>query len=776
MAEERIVGTRYTFVVDDQGVTRVVNAASVTKAALVDISKANADAAKSALDLGSTAPSALEKARQSANDAADANRALRDEYIAAADAAEKLNEAQSKSGGISSGDLRTAGRALDQLGLSGVGRPLQQIGDIGILSQDLDKFNTVLATAVPALDGLTVGVGGLEVAVSPLVAVLGPLALTIGVVVGAIKLYNDALEAQDKIATKLVKGAVGELDAYYEAKKNDTTETATEKVDKAKRDKKGADDELAQIQGQIESGRRQAVQQAGANITINKDGRAVIVQPNGVEQETDSGQAKLDEFNNSEAGKLLIQRAKELGDASEKAQNTIVGVGRALDDGSLKANDAAAAQKKYNDELTEAAKAADAAAKTQVNDAVARDKLIRTGTTKQVDDQIADIEARKAAINAANGKAGLSVDQIVQFAQELDALDTKEQDLTTNVRPLVAAREAEAEAAKKTATAVKELAGEIEKSKQLTSDYQLAVGDITQKGLQERADLEKQYADKRIELAIKAKDAAIDALNKLTEKQQDLATSLGNDLSKENRATADKQLQEQIQFNRQEVADATDHVRRLQDIRRSAQASEQTDLLNRNFTNLLTRRIDVNRQITDENTRYQRQQQDRITAAQNTRDDDIRQAAITRRERLISYQQALTDAQTVYQREGQQRQLAQQRQLQADQRAEVVAEQQLATKISRELSLRQQGYSRELQLLSAQEAARAQIIASAAAKALTPYANSAINGLSNLVSGFLSGGSTTHATQNNNFYGVDTNSVLNLVNGTFTKLVRQVIG
>jgi hypothetical protein len=106
-----------------------------------------------------------------------------------------IGPAEAPSGSSSSGgsmlSLRSAGRAIDQLGLPQVGRPIQQLGDIQLLTRDADQFAGALqkfstagelgATAAEALPGVSAGVGAvgavaIEVA-APLAALVASLSL-----------------------------------------------------------------------------------------------------------------------------------------------------------------------------------------------------------------------------------------------------------------------------------------------------------------------------------------------------------------------------------------------------------------------------------------------------------------------------------------------------------------------------------------------------------------------------------------------------------------------
>src|SRR5260221_5464713 len=204
----------------------------------------------------------LDEATTAADANAEAISNLRQQYIEAADAAGKLKDEQpdSSGGGFSPSSLRMTGRALDQLGLSSVGRPLQQIGDVGLITKQVEELSNsfkglpgILGEAATEGTALAGSAGGL-------LAVLGPLVAAVGAVAIAWKLLiSDALDP----ANKALKEAQESVDAYYSAIGKGTTESLQKQLTDLEAQKKAVDEKVSTISNSLGGGFAGAQQQFG---------------------------------------------------------------------------------------------------------------------------------------------------------------------------------------------------------------------------------------------------------------------------------------------------------------------------------------------------------------------------------------------------------------------------------------------------------------------------------------------------------------------------------
>lgn len=601
--------TRLGIEYDQGSVSKAVQTADQIQRSLDKIASSAANIGSSADKMGRTLADALKGISTYTDADAKALDNLRTKLDGVASSAQKA-------GGFRGEGLRRTGGALTQLGLGEVGGAVSRAGDIAQIVKEADQFAESL----------------------------GPLGLALPAAAGAAIGYNAALlllkDTQDKV-NAAVKEGISRLDAYYGAVATGDTESTKKRIDSLQREKDAVDKELSVINSSRDNAftsAQKAYGDLGARILYA------------------AGQTGL----YGDALKDTGSKSEDLKKKSQDLGGQIAGLADAVSDGATAAGDA----KKAEEELANARRAG-------IDQGIQRDiqqsKLMRSASSSQVKEEIETRKDEAAAIrdriNLLKMNASKSEEDRKQYEKYQKILDDDEQaikDLTDVYLPLALAREREAEAIKKRNKDVEDAANYITKQNENIASaytkYEDDVKAIEDKALQKRADIEKQYADKQIEIARQAADAAKQALQKLEQARADLATTLGRDEEKSERAAAAKRMDIQVTAQREEAKAYQDHQRELEQIRKDAQAREIGFLLDRNFLGLYQSRLQTSQNIDRANQRFVDDRQTRQQGTQQQLQDLQTSLARERQERLIAYQQQLADAQRAYQREIQQAQ------------------------------------------------------------------------------------------------------------------------
>jgi hypothetical protein len=246
-----------------------------------------------------------------------------------------------------------------------------------------------------------------------------------------------------------------------------------------------------------------------------------------------------------------------------------------------------------------------------------------------------------------------------------------------------------------------------------TKQYNEDIKGLETKKQQDIIELNKKFADEQIEIARERVKAETEALADLNNDLRKLNTDLTRETEKEGRDRARKNIEMQIEFQRDEVADAQSHLEKLQKIKVDAAKKEQDFVENFDFASLFDLSEQVVQQTNEANEEYDKQRQERVQALQYEREDLVREFGAQREERLIQYDQDRADRQAQYEQERARIVTESAEKLMLAQQAHANDLTQLQTKFVSEQQLRQQAYAAELQLLMQSEAARAQVIAQA---------------------------------------------------------------
>jgi hypothetical protein len=652
---------------DDASFSRVEQRTADTFNRINALAKANDSVSQSAQQMGRSLSDAFAAGATKVDANVKSIQALRKEV-------QGLDSDQKKASGGGSFNvegLRRTGGALTQLGLGEVGGAVSRIGDIGQVVKQVDSLTESL----------------------------GPLGLILPVAAGAALGFNAAmllLHDQAEKNTATIKQTIAQLDSYYAAINQGTTESLKKRQESLQSEKASVDKELSLINTARETafvGAQKEFGDLGARL-LTAAGQTGLY--GDTLKETD---AKMEE---------LRKKSADLG-------GQLTGVTDAMKSSEVAANDMKAAEEKLAE-----------ARRTAIGEGIkAADKLLQlqqTGTSAQVKEEIARLEREQAAIEKQRPdilKLSVSASQAdrdeAQKWIELNNEDAKSiVKLRDNILPLVVAREKETAATK---YFFSELKANIDRMAKEVNDrntrvagvqqkYEDDVSTIEEKALQKRADIEKKYADKQIEIAQQAADAAASALAKLQQQRDDLATSLGRDEQKAERAAQAKVLDVQINAQREQVKALRDHQRELEQIRKDAYAREVGFLLDRNFLGLYESRLNTSRSIDSSNEKFGASQGDRQQTAQQQIEDLKRNVARERQERLIAYQQQLADAQLAYRREIQAAQQKRVQELALARQTEQAALREAATAAANELRIRQNAYNQELKLAALYGAAR----------------------------------------------------------------------
>jgi hypothetical protein len=403
---------------DEASFTKLDQKVAASMAQIHAMSQANIEVAGSADKAGRSLKDAFEVSRKSIDDDTQSVNKLRTSLKDAASDADTLQQKSAGGSGIGSSTLRSTGRALDQLGLSSVGRPIQQIGDLQLIAKEAAE----LGKSFEGLPGILGEVAGEGAAVAgsfgAVVAVAGPLALAAGAVAVAFKLVNDSASDSEKA----VQRALGTQKGYYEAVATLTTAQAEKQVDVLKRQA------AAQQQATDETERalKSLEQQTGINRNVG------IAAPGAL-------------------GDGFRDLTKQLDDNKKAVDDTNSSIGRftgGLASGAFAANDMLDAEQKLADLRKKESAAQLALFDKQAQDQIEMSRLQREGTSKQIqsvidgnNDRIDALNTETEAIMRSGDTSDEASKKLGDLIGEINRLSAQNEDLTKNLLPARKAQE-----------------------------------------------------------------------------------------------------------------------------------------------------------------------------------------------------------------------------------------------------------------------------------------------------------------------------------------------
>ncbi len=181
--------------------------------------------------------------------------------------------------------------------------------------------------------------------------------------------------------------------------------------------------------------------------------------------------------------------------------------------------------------------------------------------------------------------------------------------------------------------------------------------------LKKLADINEDYAEKQIEIAKRAKEAAEKALQSLKDSRKDAQRDLKRDFAKQERELQDAVLEERQEYLRKEVEDYRKHVDKLKEILEKARQERDKALLEFDFRRIFEIMRDARNNIESEQEDFGIEQEEKVRQRQVELQDMQRDFEIKRRERMIAYREAQQDLKIRYNRELRDSRQAQQRAL-----------------------------------------------------------------------------------------------------------------
>lgn len=577
--------------------------------------------------------SGLNSIRDSATGADKAVQSLRDSLQ---DTQDKIN-------------LRSVGRGLsetgflaDRLGAPGIGGGLRvggeaasAVGNLGpileTVTKNIESFGHTLQDTGGVVGGLAdVGAKlgpsllGVSAGFGSVLAVAAPVALAVGAFIVVFEQFQESMKA----GQEAVQQASAQLDDYYQAYGKYTTQEAQDKIDQLQQDKANADAHAANLKQILDSAAKQTTEGTAGTLNSIIDGIIGGIVPGAAafrpaEQATTKyiqDTAKLtDQYNKA------TEESKQL-DAQINALNDVIAAG------GTQAKDAAEAVKQYN-----------ASIEAGIQDQVKTASLIRSATSKQIEDQIAGIEDQKKAITDYLNSTSRSDSETEKLGIQLGNLEDQENNLTNNVLPLVQAREAETAAIKKFTDGFQDFLNTSAKILDNAEKY----NDETQKVNEKR-----QLEDSRALQDFNTKQATdtSDFRTKLNREDADYATSR---LDKLNKLYAEvgqidaKAQQEQLQditdLSRQETKISQDTVDAIAKINRDAEETELDAESRLDARAVAQAERQRKKQIEDTNSAAEKQKQQLETETKQKIEDLQKSAEDERNQRLAAGLQQIQD-------------------------------------------------------------------------------------------------------------------------------------
>lgn len=204
----------------------------------------------------------------------------------------------------------------------------------------------------------------------------------------------------------------------------------------------------------------------------------------------------------------------------------------------------------------------------------------------------------------------------------------------TKLQPFIDQLQKSAEEAKKRADA------EVKINDKLNSD----LASIEQKGADNRKAINAKLADDLVAIAQKSADNAQAILDNLQKQEAEAALKLAReDATAKEKADFDA-LQNQIKFQRTEVAETQKHLNDLKRIREQANEQEFEQGLDRDFAGISKTKRSAAQQINAANEQYDQERAARLQAYKDKQDDDMRQYLFEHQQRVEAEQQQIADA------------------------------------------------------------------------------------------------------------------------------------
>ncbi len=587
------------------------------------------------------------------------------------------------------------------------------------LSQTL-KFIGREGRALPSqqIPGLGVGTDAISKIIG-LMGSLSPVALGAGVAVAGFSLAIVALQAN---ATKAKDAALADLDARQRALQLLSAGNKAEVQEriKALQEQKAANlqavNDAASIQHQLQQGIYETYGIVGFGITqINAALGTGAGELSATAADLEAANKTFNETSTELA--ILEQGVNGLGDAAAAATLELA-----------RANNAIALDTARINAQIEASNLAANATEKQVQDRL--DALTRENEVLS-----ANLPIMKANLDAATAGS----DAFKAYESQVQSTEARMREISTTLMTLAGDTLAAAKA--------NDLAAEAEKKRvdsiKAVESYNTDISRINEQAAQKEADLATKYADKLVDIAAKAVEDAEKLLTQLETKLADLATDVGRDLDKDTRKANFDALQDQIEFQRDEVAETKKHYQDIERIRRQARAAEFEQGLDRDFAGLARSRRSTAEQINEQAIQFNENRQARLDEFAAKRADDAAEFAFERQERLLQYEQDVADARAQYIRERLQLADAKNKQL-AQAKAAYDKELALAqSKYRAELTARDSAIRTELQMIAGGNNAKLQLE--------QQYYQQSINILKNALGSV--GGSVSSGASNSSFLG-----------------------
>lgn len=638
-----------------------------------------------------------------------------------------------RGGGVASAVQRVAGG----LGLSEVANVSGLIDDIGDLSS--------------ALSGAGVSVTSLVAAATPLLPVIGGVAAA-ALALGSILVVATARQAeynkQLDASNDQLKGVIKGVELYYDTIQTGTTKSITADIANRQRQANATKTFADQIQAQLDDVNKQLDDFASAK--------------------TDVTPGKLQELQKAQA--TLQETARGLSEKYNSQTEDINALTRALGSNEVAANDAISAFGKFADSTSkgiiglfeEAQKAADEAeaqrrARTNDQASAVRERiqldqqlaaLREEGTVQEVEAaqkanklKLEAAQAELAALSVLGGKTPETEARVKLLVEEIDNLKYASDELNGSIIQSAEARRAETEAADRLKASMVDITKSLsdaagraaslgkgildavlkagEDRYKLETSAAEKINDINENYLEKKADLEKRFADRQVEIVSQALDSARKALSKLEQTKEDLERGLGRADSAAGRKLQDDRLTIQIDAGREEVKALIAQKAELKRIRDAAADKEFEEALNRDFASLFFTRRGVNKDLGASNDSFLAEKQQRDTETQQKLQDLQRGAEIEKRERDIQLADRIADARLAYARESAEIETNRQAQL-AKARAGYAADQaELAANLAKQIAARRAAYRLELDELNKALAAKVKLELQAQSTLLT---------------------------------------------------------
>lgn len=542
------------------------------------------------------------------------------------------------------GRLRTAGRELRNLPsmqIPGLGIGTDAIGNLTRMTGALVNAGEKSKLVTAATNLLTPALGAQAAATT---AALAPIGLAVAgfVALGAaLKVFVDATSQNADEITALVDA---QLDLNKRIAEGLTTAEARQELDELTETQKRNQDTLTDLKNQYAGAEQQAGALSGVMKVLSGDEEAL---------------------------------ATKIGDATKLVQNEQAQIDiltKALEDGSLAANDAAEAEKKLAEERTAAV--LDQAAAAGQEEAARRKALDATEEQNQkrldsIEDERAAIEAQLGVLQSSGDTSEKVSDQIAKLNGQLSSLGKESSFIKDTALAVSRARDAEKKSAKEAEDAAKKATAAQEK-----------------------------YTDKVKDAGKNFQRATQDIARKAADTAKDNATSFGRDLADINQKLNDDQIGATIKASADERNALKDHLRAVEDIRRKSDQDEEEEAReNRNFIDLTRARKSAQQELNEQGIASKRGADDRRDAFREEQQERQRQGEIARRDRITAYGQQAEDFQRNVARELRDARIAKNRQLADAAEAHNAELKQLHGHLSGMLQLRGQFYTAERNML-----------------------------------------------------------------------------